>query len=127
MLITVLSTWDDDASCAGLSEIKFNVGTIVDVTEVVPAKEWTISPNPAIDRITIQLPEVDEIKSITLYNSVGQIIQNLNTSSGSDLIVPVGELQEGVYFVSIKTEPLIQANRIPHAIALGHIINYSFP
>ena len=103
VLITVLSTWSDDASCAGLGEIKFGVNQLIDVTEIEPALDWSILPNPAVDRITIQLPEVDEINSLTLYNSVGQLIQELNTNGGNEIIVPISELKEGVYFVSIKT------------------------
>lgn len=102
-LITVLSTWDEDATCAGLGEIKIGVNQVVDVTEVEPIIEWTISPNPASERITIQLPEVDEIKSISLYNSVGQLVQNINTPYGTDVLVPISELKDGLYFVTIKT------------------------
>ena len=104
VLITVLSTWSDDTSCAGLSEIKFNVGNIVDVTEVQPAVEWSIAPNPASERITIQLPEVDKIKSLTVYNSIGQVVQNLAIPNSTNMVVPVGQLQSGIYFVSINTE-----------------------
>ena len=103
-LITVLSTWSDDASCAGLGEIKFGVNQIVEVTEVEPAIAWTISPNPAVERITIQIPEVEKINSITLYNSIGQLVQELNTNGGKEIVVPLNGLKEGVYFVSIKTD-----------------------
>jgi len=103
-LITVLSTWSDDSSCAGLGEIKFGVNQVVEVTEVESAKQWTILPNPAVERITILLPDVDKINSLTLYNSVGQLVQELNTNGGNEIVVPISELKEGVYFVSIKTD-----------------------
>lgn len=103
-LITVLSTWDEDASCAGLAEIKIGVNKVVDVTEIEPVAEWTIAPNPASERITIQLPEVDKINTISLYNSVGQLVQNINVTNSTEILLPVNELKEGVYLVSIQTD-----------------------
>lgn len=103
-LVTVISTWREDSGCAGLSEIRFDVSNTVDVAEVEPAKEWAISPNPAIDKITIQLPEVNNIRSLSLYNSVGQLVQDMGVPNGNDLTIPLNDLREGIYFVTIKTE-----------------------
>lgn len=103
LLITVLSTWREDASCAGLGEIKFQAKMVVDVADLAPLKSWSISPNPAIDRITIELPEVEKIIGMSLYNSMGQLIRDIPVSNATELILPVDELREGVYFISIKT------------------------
>ncbi|MEM9544394.1 MAG: T9SS type A sorting domain-containing protein [Bacteroidota bacterium] len=104
VLITVVSTWDDATACAGLGEIKFSVNNTVNVTETEIAQEWSISPNPAIDRITIQLPEVDEIQDLSVYNSVGQLVQRLVIPNGPQFTIPVNEMEEGIYFVSISTK-----------------------
>ena len=103
-LVTVISTWEDDASCAGLAEIKFGVSNTVDVVEVNPDKEWTISPNPAIEMITVQLPEVSEIKSLNMYNSVGQLVQQFKVPNSNELNVQLNDVEEGIYFISITTE-----------------------
>lgn len=103
-LITVLSTWREDASCAGLGEIKFGVSQVVDVTEIETSKDWTISPNPASERITIQLPQIGKISSLNIYNSLGMLVQELNANNGNEVVVAISELKEGIYFVSIKTE-----------------------
>lgn len=103
-LITVLSTWREGAPCAGLAEIKFKVSNSVDVVEEDPAREWTISPNPAIDRITIQLPEVEGIKSLNMYNSIGQLVQKLRIPNDTQLIVQLNDIKQGIYFVTITTE-----------------------
>lgn len=101
-LITVVSTWED-TGCAGLAEIRFGVNNIVDVNEVETITEWSISPNPATDMITIQLPEVEDIKRLTVYNSVGQLISELSIPDGNELIVPINDINEGIYFISIAT------------------------
>ncbi len=103
-LITVIDTWDDDTACAGLGEIKIGVNNSVNVTEIDAAQEWTISPNPAIDKITVQLPEVDEIRDLSVYNAVGQLVQRLNVPNGNELVVPLNEMKEGIYFISIATD-----------------------
>lgn len=102
-LVTVISTWREDVSCAGLAEIKFGVNNSVDVAEIETSKEWTISPNPAVDKILIKLPEVENINSLSMYNSVGQLMKELDIPNGKELVVPVDELKEGVYFITIKT------------------------
>lgn len=107
VLVTVISTWREGSPCAGLAEIKFGVNNTVDVTEIEPAQEWTISPNPAIDMITIQLPEVDDIKSLVLYNSIGQLVQDIGVPSSRELILPLNEVKAGIYFISITTETQI--------------------
>jgi hypothetical protein len=104
VLITVISTWREDASCAGLAEIRFGVSNAVDVVEIEAEAEWNISPNPAIDRITVQLPEIEKIQSLSMYNAVGQLVRTLNLPSGKEVSVSIGDLKEGIYFISIGTE-----------------------
>ena len=103
-LITVVSTWSDDVSCAGLAEIRFGVNNIVNVEEEQPMVEWTISPNPATELITIQLPEVIDITRVSVYNSVGQLVNEIDVPNTNDLIVPIDEYRDGIYFISIATE-----------------------
>jgi len=103
-LVTVISTWREDASCAGLGEIRFKVSNTVEVDETEIATDWAISPNPAIDKITIQLPEVDEIRDLSVYNAVGQLVQRLNVPNGKELTLAVDEMKGGIYFVSITTD-----------------------
>ena len=78
MLFTVMSTWDASASCAGLGEVKFNLGLSTDIEEVEPELAWNISPNPATDQITIQLPEGLAVTQLSLYSAVGVLVKQLN-------------------------------------------------
>lgn len=103
-LVTVISTWREDTACAGLAEIKFGVSNSVDVEEINPIAEWTISPNPAIDMITIQLPEVKEINSLKMYNAVGQLVHDLKIPNGNELVISLDDMKEGIYFISISTD-----------------------
>ncbi|MDF1695151.1 MAG: T9SS type A sorting domain-containing protein [Saprospiraceae bacterium] len=106
-LITVLSTWEDGASCAGLGEIKFGVNGVVDVEDVEPDVEWSISPNPAIDRINVQMPADREIIQLSVYNAVGQLMENIQIPSSNEMIVPIQDYREGMYFFTITTEKSI--------------------
>ncbi len=104
VLITVISTWRESSSCAGLAEVRFGVNNSVDVTEVDSSLDWAISPNPAIDRITVQLPVVDEIRSMSVYNAIGQLIQKLSVPNNNEITVSLNEMEEGIYFISIATD-----------------------
>ena len=103
-LITVLSTWEDGVSCAGLAEIKFGVGEIVNVEEMEPSAEWSITPNPAIDRINVQLPQESDIVDISIYNSVGQLMQNVPVPNSDQVTVSIDEYLEGMYFFAVTTK-----------------------
>lgn len=107
VLVTVISTWQDDASCAGLAEVRFGVNNSVDVAEIEPSYEWAILPNPAIDKIVIRLPEVGEISNLTIYNSMGQKVRGLEIPSNNELTVQLNDLNEGIYFVSVRTDSQI--------------------
>lgn len=103
VLVTVISTWREASSCAGLAEIKFGVSNSVDVSEEVWVSEWSIAPNPATDKITVSLPAVNEIQDISIYNSVGQMIRRMYPDHISTLNIVIDDLKQGLYFVSIST------------------------
>lgn len=117
VLISVLSTWDEDVSCAGFGEIRFQLGESVDVNDpelVTP--DWTVYPNPAIEQITIRLPEDVKVQQLSIYNAVGQRVSQLLLPAQSTLQVPISHMKDGLYYVrylsdgSAQTQSFVKIN-----------------
>jgi len=104
VLVTVVSTWRESAACAGLAEIRFGLGQTVNTEELETAVEWTIAPNPALEQITIQLPESVDIQKATILNAVGQEIKEIPIANRTEVSVNLDGIREGVYFVTLSSE-----------------------
>lgn len=104
MLVSVISTWDESATCAGISEFKFNIGEFVDTEDTALESSWTIGPNPTTDRLNVYIPEYNDVREMAIHNSMGQKIINLSSPIGAQMIIPVSELVDGLYFISVHTE-----------------------
>jgi len=106
VVISVLSTHSEDTACAGVGEFLFYLGESVDVEDQEIADlEWNIAPNPATDNITISLPSPDlKLMRLSLYNSVGVMISDLPLPAGDQITVPIGDLQNGLYYINFQTE-----------------------
>ncbi len=103
-LITVLSTHDPSTTCAGLGEIRFSIGESVSTDEIIEEEEFTISPNPASSIIRLSVSEVENIQRISIYNTVGQLMQDLNIPTGNEYLLPVDQYEPGLYHVSLWTD-----------------------
>lgn len=55
----------------------------------------TLFPNPANESVTLQ---GENLGVVSLYNALGQKIDSF-ISDGSELIIPTGKYQEGIYFL----------------------------
>jgi WD40 repeat protein len=66
--------------------------------------DLTIYPNPAVDFITIQIPQSTKQGSLRILNELGQSVQELIYSDDFLLKVPVNSLVNRVYFVEFLTE-----------------------
>lgn len=73
-----------------LSSVKNNLSELI-----------TISPNPFSESITIDLGNIEDA-TISIINSLGQNIKNINSKSTSKTI-NLSNLNNGVYFVSITS------------------------
>ncbi len=59
-----------------------------------------VYPNPAVDRITIQLPDGEY--NIKIYSTGGQLLQEENTEAGAETTVSVAELPPGHYTMLVS-------------------------
>ena len=103
VLITVLSTHDEALDCAGFSEVRFNIGEATN-TEDIELVGFDIAPNPASDFLNVSLENQVDIQALNIYNSVGQLIKRLPSPAGDQMIVPITELNDGMYYLSITSD-----------------------
>lgn len=66
----------------------------------------TIYPNPTKDVLNINMPGADFGTStkFTIYNSIGQVINNVNVNTQEDLKINTSNYSAGVYFIKIEKE-----------------------
>lgn len=105
VVISVLSTYSTDIACAGIGEFQFFVGELVDVedSELVEL-DWSISPNPTAEKITVTLPVDINLIGLSLYNSVGTKISDLPLPARDQITVPVSNLQNGLYYINYQSD-----------------------
>jgi hypothetical protein len=66
---------------------------------------FSLYPNPVKDIVNIDTKESISVKSINVYNNLGQLIQTVvNPNFGSSFALDVSKLQSGYYFIYIISE-----------------------
>jgi hypothetical protein len=82
----------------------FTIGTL-GINSFAALNALYLYPNPANDIIHINVPnEYDLPKSLTINNSLGQIVDQKEVSSKTDLFLNTSSLRKGVYFITISKE-----------------------
>jgi hypothetical protein len=105
VVISILSTYNEDAACAGVGEFLFYLGESVDVDDIeLVEADWNISPNPTTEYITITLPQSVDLVSLSLFNSVGSKISDLPLPAVDQITVPVSDLQNGLYYINYQSK-----------------------
>ena len=88
---------------------------MVDKTTTSTEEEWlnnqvTVYPNPASDRVTVQLDEL-RAESIMVFNSLGQRVADL--PARSDLIdLNTSQWENGIYLMKIQTDKGVATKRV---------------
>lgn len=72
------------------------------VDEVVSQEDVSIYPNPAVDQLTIELPN-DRQAEVEIYDMVGSMVRSERLTSARN-VVDMSELPAGQYIYRIKTE-----------------------
>jgi hypothetical protein len=79
---------------------KFDVESLTGFSSIA-IDNVVVSPNPAIDRLSIQLQKTTPAK-IEILNSLGQLVGNYEFIN-NNITINVSELNAGLYFVKITT------------------------
>jgi len=94
VLLTALDTWG--GSCAGLSEVRFDIEGTVSINEMQDAP-YTVEvfPNPSMQHIFIQTDW--KVREIIITNTTGQEVFRGSFTSPLDISM----LPEGIYFITL--------------------------
>jgi hypothetical protein len=71
---------------------------------------FSVYPNPASTVISVQLPNTVQEASISIYTSVGQLVQQSTVNSASSA-VSIAQLPAGIYFYQIRSGAQVQSGK----------------
>ena len=63
-------------------------------------KNFAISPNPAYDQLSLQMPNGIDIKSISIFDLLGQKIYSSNKLENT---IDISKLNKGLYFIKVSS------------------------
>ena len=70
----------------------------------VPKNKLTVFPNPFSWQTTLQIDNFFKNASLTVYNSVGQIVKRIDNLSGQTIVFYRDNLPSGLYFVRLTQD-----------------------
>lgn len=73
----------------------------IEPTDAALESSVEVFPNPAQSEVTLQLPNLEQVKEITLFDLTGKVRKRLSTLRTSHTL-PVNELPSGTYFLQVK-------------------------
>jgi len=73
--------------------------------------DFSVYPNPTTDSISVTLPKASDIKTIAIYNILGQLVLEKNISSQSPTI-SLKSLNSGIYFYKIDWDGFSKSGKI---------------
>lgn len=72
---------------------------------------FTVYPNPASAQFSIQLPTTAQEASISIYTSVGQLVQK-STVNATDTSISIEQLPVGIYMYQIRSGANLQSGKL---------------
>lgn len=82
-------------------------GIFVDVEETDWNRDVEIFPNPFSIRTTLRADRPFKDAILTLYNSFGQQVRQMDNLSGQAIIIQRGNLPSGLYFIQLAQEGIV--------------------
>ena len=64
---------------------------------------FAIYPNPANNFLTIDLGNLNIDTQISISDITGRLVQQLESTRSSKIVIPVNELNQGLYFIQVKS------------------------
>lgn len=103
--------YDDYGTGFSVDNIRINNLVALSTNEVSEKQSVKIYPNPATERINIEVD--DKIQSITIFDVKGRLVKNIQESGISNgKIIDVSDLSTGMYIVKVKTTTSKFINKI---------------
>ncbi|MEO8147413.1 MAG: T9SS type A sorting domain-containing protein [Bacteroidia bacterium] len=82
-----------------------------DNTDDVSVNEIAVYPNPVSDHINFMIDDASPITNVSITNALGQVVKNINNIVDLNQSVDVSSLQQGIYFITVKTSTNIYTSR----------------
>lgn len=104
LVLTANSSWGHP-NCAGLGEVKFNLGVVsgLQPTDIDQALKLTISPNPGNGEM--QLSFDGDIYDYQIFDIDGSLVTEEKTSGKTpSLTLDLTDLPRGTYFITANTD-----------------------
>lgn len=102
IVISIVETWDNASECAGIAEIKMNLGNTTATEDKELALNFSIYPSPAIDMVKLEFPENFDTQDISMSNSIGQIVLETKPNNSTSQEFSIIDLPDGLYHVSLR-------------------------
>jgi hypothetical protein len=80
------------------------------MVEMLSVNEWaeelnfSIFPNPSNGKLSIQLPTLDEVYTMTILTTSGEIVFTKNFSNQNYFEIDVSNQPKGLYYVNVTTK-----------------------
>ena len=85
--------------------LSVSVSNCVSIDEINSFSNFSISPNPTKNNLTIELSEQNNLKSsVSIINVLGEKLYQQNFSNQSKLTIDVSDFPSGIYFVQIAND-----------------------
>lgn len=94
----------------GIPDFSAALNTALAVSSVSKAV-FTVYPNPASTQISVQLPTTAQDASISIYTSLGQLVQN-NVINTSNYSISIDQLPTGIYMYQIRSGANMQSGKL---------------
>lgn len=72
-------------------------------------QKFTVNPNPAETYIWVNVPFGKDVGQISITNLEGQILKTFVRSAGNQFKIPLTEMRQGVYFITLRQGVHMQA------------------
>jgi serine protease AprX len=79
--------------------------------ETFSNNDFSLYPNPTTDSISVTLPKESNVKTIAIYNVLGQLVL-VNSISSQSPTVSLKSLNSGIYFYKIESEGFSKSGKI---------------
>ncbi len=107
--MTATDAAGNDASCT----FNLTVEELLGVSDLEFESNISLYPNPTMGQITLQNNSAEELRSLSVLDVNGRLIQKLDlTDTGMETIFSVEDLASGLYFVKIEAENSSTIKRI---------------
>jgi hypothetical protein len=67
-------------------------------------RELIISPNPATDNLSVEIPEIDQTVTVSIFDLSGQLVKSVEVVGGSKNTLDIQALSKGMYVVHVVSK-----------------------